>query len=227
MVTGTDGRSHAFEVHAAPAVTAQSSVLVMLPGAGGASKQSEVPLGKAPQPVWEVLLNVAGKNKVRTPSFLAALMQLLRDCTAEHRNPIFVVGFSRGAAWVVDLALEHAALFDAAIALAPYPWTRQPSDNTHEARQLMQVSVPLLLVHFAEDQFCNAVVYSHWFAQFSVAMESPPGDAYGQRKRTFGSFMVPGNHHRAWKAFQGLTFEELSPDICAWWRGLWAMSSRG
>ena len=89
------------------------------------------------------------------------------------------------------------------------------------------MSVPLLLVHFAEDEHCNAAIFGNWFAQFSVAMESPPGDAYGQRKKTFGSFMVPGNHLKAYKVFQGLTFEELSPPIPAWWRGLWAMSSRG
>ena len=87
--------------------------------------------------------------------------------------------------------------------------------------------MPVLLVHFAEDEFCNAAMYGHWFAQFSVAMESPPGDAYGQRQKTFGSFMVPGNHHKAYKVFQGLTFEELSPPIRDWWRGLFAMSSRG
>ena len=224
-VKGTDGNAHEFVVTAGPEVTQQSSVLVLLPGAGGARKNSELPLGKAPKPVWEISFNVGGKFKVRTPSYLRVFLKILREeWTASHKNKIFLLGFSRGAAWIVDLALEDAKLFDAVIALAPYPWTKHPDENKHEARQLMQVTVPVLLVHFDADEFCNSVSYPNWFAQLSLAMESPVGNAYGLRQASFNSWMVPGNHDLAWKTFKSLAFEDLNHDyISGWWHGLWAM----
>ena len=151
-------------------------------------------------------------------------MKILRGWTSEHQNTVFVVGFSRGAAWVVDLALEEAGLFDAAIALAPYPWTRQSTDNVSEARQLMQVRAPVLLVHMANDEFCNAAMYPQWFAQFALAMESPVGNVYGQRLPTFVSCVVSGNHNTAHTMFVGLTLETTNhPQVVEWWRALWAV----
>ena len=52
-----------------------------------------------------------GKYTKRTPQYLEAFLRHLNTLTAAD---VFIVGFSRGAAWVIDLA---------AIALAPYPWT--------------------------------------------------------------------------------------------------------
>ena len=158
---------------------------------------------------------------MRTPSFVRVFLELLRMCTAEHRNTVVLVGFSRGAAWVVDLALTDAKLVDAVIAIAPYPWTRQPSDNHSEARQLMQVPVLVLLVHFAEDEFCNAANYGTWFAQFAIAMESAPGREYGQRRPTFLSCMMSGDHAKAAKLFSTLAFEQSGHwDTVSWWRDL-------
>ena len=112
-------------------------LLLFLPGAGGETKLENLPLGRAPKPCWQFVLNLPGKHKIRTPTSLISVLQIMRQWTVGTANTIVVLGFSRGAAWVLDLCLEHAHLIDGAIAIAPYPWTKHREQNQHEARQLM------------------------------------------------------------------------------------------
>merc|ERR1712018_469263 len=126
-----------------------------------------------PRPSWAVMLAPAGKNNVRTPTYLGELLKYLRTVAARFKNRIMLIGFSRGAAWILDCALTVAAYVDAAVAFAPYPWTKCQWENESEARVLMQVRVPLLLVHYDRDEFCNAANYPKWFANFAIGMAAP------------------------------------------------------
>ena len=77
---------------------------------------------------------------------ICSVLAWLRSITQQRQNTIVLVGFSRGAAWIIDLMQTQAANIDAAVAFAGYPWTCDTWQNQNEARNLMQVRRPLLLV---------------------------------------------------------------------------------
>ena len=149
-------------------------------------------------------------------------MAWLRSITQQTKNKIMLVGFSRGAAWIIDLVQTQAANIDAAVAFAGYPWTKDPIENEREARILMQVRIPLLLVHFDRDEFCNASYYGRWYAQFAVAMTVPTGEGFGQRQGQFVSVVCEGDHDTALHTFMSMDFRKLSDGVClVFWENLW------
>jgi pimeloyl-ACP methyl ester carboxylesterase len=211
------------QIHAPLKGDDKSPVLVLLPGAGGWYKLSDVPLQKAPCPCWHVVFHAGGRHKVRKPDYVHLFLTQIRFWTRETGNKIIVLGYSRGAAWIVDLVRDNAACLDAAIALAPYPWTSCPHSNKHEARELMQVRrLPLLLIHFAEDAHCHPAKYPQWFSQFALAQAVEEGHSYGQRAPTFYSTTLPGEHDRGYALMQSLNFESTGHDTIAFfWRHMW------
>ena len=220
-IAGRDGEQHEFHIYADEGVRHDSKVLVILPGAGGFTKRTHYPVGKAPKPCWTVVLDVEGKFKKRTPTYLEALLRYLKG-VININSDVVIIGFSRGAAWVVDVALENADLFDAAIALAPYPWTKQPTDNMHEARMLMQVQKPIMLLHFVSDEHCNAMKYPEWYSQFALAMEAEPGSSFGLRQPGFLSYMLEGRHIKGYDMLVSLDFHAANPCPDEWWRNMWS-----
>ena len=99
-------------------------VVVFIAGSGGLYKNELPFFSKAPLPCWAVVLAPPGKRRVRTPSWLYSLLGQLRAITKPSKNSILLVGFSRGAAWIVDCVMNSADYVDAAIMFAPYPWTK-------------------------------------------------------------------------------------------------------
>ena len=202
-------------------------VAVFIAGAGGLYKGQLPAFAKAPLPLWAVVIDLPGNAKVRTPPWLVPLLRHLRAITTPSRNAILMIGFSRGGAWLIDCALQAADCIDAAIACAGYPWTKCEWTNENEARTLMQVRIPLLLIHYDRDEFCNAGRNPKWFAQFELAMAAPPGNVYGQRQQCFVSVMVSGVHNDARDTWNTLDFASLSDAAPQqFWRSIWEAIER-
>ena len=198
------------------------SVVVYISGAGGLSTHIAPNYQNTPVPSWAVVWNVAGKYKIRTPSYMSTFLLWLRKLTQHTHNKIILVGFSRGAAWIIDLVQTQAANIDAAVAFAGYPWTKEPWENEREARRLMQVRIPLLLVHFDCDDLCSSTRFPKWYAQFEIGMHAPPGAEFGQRWQGFVSIMCRGVHDTGYKIFMSMDFASASDGgVPAWWNSLW------
>ena len=128
------------------------------------------------------------------------------------------MGNSRGAAWAIDVAMQQASLVDALVAIAGYPWTKCKDTNPNEAGELMQVQIPVLLVHFDRDDCCNAEKFPNWYEQLA--------DPAVPRSASFVSAMCAGTHNHGYKLLLGVHFAALSdPAPSRFWGDLWASFS--
>ncbi|MCS5657143.1 MAG: nucleotidyltransferase domain-containing protein [Dehalococcoidia bacterium] len=195
-------------------------IVLFIAGAGGMSAKDAPQTLNLPLPSWSVVISMAGTYKVRTPPSLIQLLAFLRCVTRLTRNKIVVMGNSRGAAWVIDVAMQHTSLVDAVVAIAGYPWTKCKWTNPGEARELMQVQIPVLLVHFELDSLCSVAKYPNWYSTFA--------DPAVPRSASFVSAMCEGTHSSGPKLLLGLTFAALSdPAPSRFWTDLWATFSGG
>jgi hypothetical protein len=230
-INGKDG-GMGFEMKAPLDGDMLAPIVVYIPGAGVLNQKMGSETFNTPSPSWSVILNVPGIHSFRTPDCLIEALAFLRRVTEISRNYIVVIGFSRGAAWVLDICKEDVDKCDVAIALAPYPWTKCAFQNAAEAKILMMVQVPLLLVHFHVDEFCNAVFYPTWYATFALGMVMNPDDtavaSYGLRSKTFVSVVCQGKHAQANALFYSLDFQDLSEESPhVFWQSIWkAFASR-
>ena len=110
----------------------------------------------------------APAHRRQLPSVVPQLLRVVKGGLVQPCK-VIVLGFSRGGAWGLDLAREHAACLGAAVLIAVYPNTKHDEASLREARRLMPVPRPILLVHFAADSWCNADAYPWRFGPFETA----------------------------------------------------------
>ena len=222
FICGDGGSGHAFNIYPPTTADLRALVVVYIPGAGGLWNNMAPNYQKTPVPSWAVVWNVPGNYKVRTPLYMSSFLVWLRKLTQHTQNKIILVGFSRGAAWIIDLVQTQAANIDAAVAFAGYPWAKEPWENERESRRLMQVRRPLLLVHFDCDEVSNSTKFAKWYAQFEIAMQAPSGEAFGQRWHGFLSIMCRGLHDVGNGIFMSMDFATASDGgVLVWWNCLW------
>ena len=222
FICGDDGSGHSFNIYPPTTADLRAPVVVYIPGAGGLWDDKALNYQNTPVPSWAVVWNVPGTHRVRTPSYMPSFLEWLRKLTKQTQNKIIVVGFSRGAAWIIDLVQTQAENIDAAVAFAGYPWTKDKWENERESRRLMQVRIPLLLVHFDCDEVCNSTKYDKWYAQFEIAMQAPPGEAFGQRWQGFLSIMCKGVHDVGRTIFESMDFAKASDGgVFVFWKYVW------
>ena len=90
---------------------------------------------------------------------------------------------------------------------------------------LMQVPMPILMLHGLDDQLCRPN-YLKWHLRFETAMENQDARQYGSRLASFASFTVPGDHDDIAVLFENLAFHELSnPKIDGFWRAMLSAGS--
>ena len=221
-INGQDGVGACFELKAPENGDSGAPIVVYIPGAGGLDKKLSSQMRITPLPSWSVIFSVAGNYRVRTPDYLIQALAFLRRVTASARNFIVICGMSRGGAWILDILKENVDKCDAAIALAPYPWTKDPWNNEVEAKQLMQVGIPLLLVHFNRDEFCNSLKFPQWYGCLALGMSTAPGPQFGQRALSVVSVVCDGSHVVSDAVFYSLAFEKLSDAApYTFWQQLW------
>ena len=198
----------------------RAPVVVLLSGAGGFGGDG------APRPlasVWYFWADISGKYTAPLPPSVPMALEELRLTTRRTKNRIILAGFSRGARWVDELILESAQLFDFAIAIAPYPRTKDQWNQREWAREVMQVNRPIMYIEFASDEYCNCLTYRHWFEQFELGMTNKPSSRPGCRRETFGFFMVAGVHQDGEKLFRTFDFSGLGdPQLTEFSEGAFA-----
>ena len=101
-----------------------------------------------------------------------------------------------------------------------YAETRGADQQQGEAMALMQVPMPILMVHGLDDLLCRPK-YLTWHMWFELAMNNTVA-----RHPGFASFTVPGDHDAVGKLFANLAFHELSnPQIDGFWRAMLSAGS--
>ena len=84
-----------------------------------------------------------------------------------------------------------------------------------EAREVLEAKVPLIIVQFQRDYFCNPTQYPQWYAKILEAIEA--------RRAESGFFFMhlSGDHDDAEKLATHPEFHKLWPDLKAFWPGFW------
>ena len=221
-IVGDDGSGHDFEIRTMTE-DPRAPIVVWLPPMGGFGKDHTLPTDKLPRPAWSVIFDVGGGWEKRVPRFVFAALAWLRGLTSDTKNNILLLGNSKGGMWACDIVMTDARLCDAVVALGSYPTTTNDEEGGREAKELMQVRIPMLLVHFDMDNVCNALKYPSWYGAQRLAMVAPAGSEFGQRRPTFYSIMCKGAHKRGGKILWSLRFEILedaAPN--QFWQQLWA-----
>ena len=237
-----------FIIHADESVRADSPVLVLLPGSGDAIEHLTKCFGRAPVPAWYIACDIGGRGDIgkrarahnrKMPTVVPHLLELLKTwvgneqkasvgsgqaasaCRKRFCRKIFLVGYSRGASWGLILLQDHADLLNGAVLLAPYPETKEQWANEQRAYQIMNVPVPIMMIHFVDDDFCNAAKYPTWFATLAQGMDAFARGTWGFRIQSFYSTHLPGTHHRGKDIMGLLSFDNLEDfHIQGWWLAL-------
>ena len=74
-----------------------------------------------------------------------------------------------------------------------------------EAREVLQAKVPLMIVQFQDDYFCNPTKYPQWYGQIIAAASA------GRAERSFFFLNLPGSHNIAEKLATHSLSEDYGP----------------
>ncbi len=107
------------------------------------------------------------------------------------------MGWSRGAAWALQIAMDNADLIDGVGCFAGYPSSRDISIQQGEARTVMQLNIPVVVCQFIWDSMCSPLQYPYWYAQFELACNTAPGTQLGLRRPWFIFLNITGDHNDA------------------------------
>ncbi len=110
-------------------------------------------------------------------------LTITRDWADSARKRVFLMGWSRGGAWALQIASTQSCLMDGVWCFAGYPSQKDQWAQQTEARALMQLDIPVVVCQFQSDYFCNPMVYPHWYAQFALAEQAQEGRHLGKRNR--------------------------------------------
>ena len=96
------------------------------------------------------------------PSCVPELLRWLNACKHQEqqgdtlsKGKIFIIGYSRGARWSINLCLQHAELFEGAVILDGFAESTGDWQQEQEALDLMQAPVRILMVHGLDDELCR------------------------------------------------------------------------
>ena len=123
-----------------------------------------------PRPCWYAYMQwYGGSYKLRLPTDFLQFVQWIKDRAAERA--VIGWGYSRGAAWLIELTRNHGGLLDAAVMFAGYPWTNDKHDQHASAQELIAIrNCAICLVNFAADLECGPLKFPHWHADLNCHM---------------------------------------------------------
>ena len=114
-----------------------------------------------------------------------------------------------------EIVREHAKYLDVAIIIAGYPEGKDETKHRGAARQLIEVArdtaTVVCMVHFVSDEFCNALKYPKWHAEFQMAAE--------RAVPNFVNITVPGSHAAGYPLWYRWDFRTLFQD--SKWVAVW------
>ena len=88
-----------------------------------------------------------------------------------------------------------------------------------EAQQVMEAKVPLIIVQFQEDVFCNPKDYSNWSGRILSAVQAP--DRARRVQPSFCFLNLPGNHDCAEELATHSLCEDFGPELSLVWHSFW------
>ena len=109
------------------------------------------------------------------------------------------VGASRGARWLLEIALDEPNLLDSVIAFGAYPFYKLDfTQQQDQAMQLMRSQIPICLVHYDGDAW-GPIRFGNWHGTFKMGMTLPSSVElqYGRRVPQFFSVTLQGTHDDA------------------------------
>ena len=220
------------EVRAHPGITPTSKVIAYLPGTIGFSKPES--MGPPPQPCIEVFIKCGGKSSTQgrnadsfrrsLPESVINTLRIVRkwadsahitqqDPNANSlppRRSVAIFCFSRGAAWGLQICNMHGSLIDYAWIFAGFPSTKDQWTAKTEAITTMQAEIPIVMVQFVTDFWCNKNNYPTWYAALESGMSALPSNEPGHRRSHFWFFNLPGDHDTAQHFWHKRIIKDLS-----------------
>ena len=79
----------------------------------------------------------------------------------------------------------------------------------------MEAKVPLIIVQFQQDYFCNPLKYPNWYGRIMAAVEDRRAGP------TFFFLNLPGNHDCAEKLATHSQWEGEGPELRVVWQSVW------
>ena len=79
----------------------------------------------------------------------------------------------------------------------------------------MEAKVPLIIVQFQQDYFCNPQKYPNWYGRIIADKEA------GRAERSFFFLNLPGNHDDAEKLATHSRLEDYAPELRVVWHSFW------
>ena len=120
------------------------------------------------------------KNKYKAPvtAWVVELAAWLHQLCRSEKVPLFVFGFSRGAAWGSELLRIHPDFFAGGVLLGNYPLYDGADNQRDAAVNLVGSRARLVVTHGAADEFSNVDVHPIYWNKVLFA---PPGYGLGER----------------------------------------------
>ena len=84
-----------------------------------------------------------------------------------------------------------------------------------EAREVMEAKVPLIIVQFQQDYFCNPQRYSNWYGRIIAAVQARSAEP------SFFFLNLPGDHDCAEKLATHSRWEDYGPELRVVWQSFW------
>ena len=85
-----------------------------------------------------------------------------------------------------------------------------------EAREVMEATVPLIIVQFQKDYFCNPQKYPNWYGRIMADVQA------GRAERSFIFLNLPGTHRCAETLATHSRVEDHGSELCVMWQSFWA-----
>ena len=86
--------------------------------------------------------------------------------------------------------------------------------------------MPVVIVQFQDDVFCNRLCYSKWYSEFAVAENVDHSDAPGQEKGWVFFLDVPGKHADAERLATMPDVENFNNLLSNVWNAFWLEATK-
>ena len=82
---------------------------------------------------------------------------------------------------------------------------------------MLEAKVPLIIVQFQQDYFCNPPKYSNWYGRIIAAIQAD------RAQPGFFFLNLPGNHRCAETLATHSRLEDHGPELRVVWQSFWAV----